>query len=1003
MLMSSILYKPKAQLSTTRQIWTFALALIAMCLPTGNALCQNNYRCKVYNSTDGLPGSMVRRPFQDSRDFIWLATNCGLSMFDGRTFKNYSAKDGLTGSWVVDMAEDNQGNMWVATSEGLFKMFGNKFTKIGDSLPTPSKIAAYGNKIWIATGKGLYVHENGIVRPDTIVKKYLSKKTCTFLKLNDGRFLILTDQGAGFIEGNTFKTLWRTPNPEYVISAAQDGKGRIWYSTLFSNIYIFDDSLYQPQIKIADMDTPPRVIRDRSGNITVVGDNSLHFTRGDTIYNSTSIGLFDSANMMYKALQDREGNYWIGSTFGLMQYQTFAIRTIQLKDAATARVYHFANDTNTYISCYNKIYKVKGGVFSEFIYLDKTDYRDVNLHGIDHTVNNIDAVEKADDGSFLIGLVSGEILKHKDGKTNHLVDQDNFLVSHTTIKQGNKIWFFEKSTYCFTDGKVDTSYPAPPARITSAILNSSEDEILIGTFKGIYTFKHGIFTVLKIPLIDSLPWINSLQLEKDGTLWVGTSGYGLLKLKLSKNTLQLLHVYNAMTDFESDFIDKIAIDKNGTVWATSNAGLYKIKRAGNTEDITHIGAEEGLSNSNYLVSLGITNNGEVYITGPKGIDYFHNDAIFFPSTPQKTHITSIMVNNVECTWNKEDTALSFFGIPQSHRFRYNENSISFRFTGINYSKPAKIKYEYYLENFSTDKQITNSDNITFFNLPPGKYVFKVRSTVFSTFTNEEYASFSFEIATPFWATLWFRLMVAALLIAIITLLLRWRIKSIDKARTQELTVQKELGESRLLAFQARMNPHFIFNSLNSIQSFVLNNDKIYALNYLSKFSKLLRKTLDNSLRTRISLEQELDMLTSYIQMEELRFDHGFNFEIVLDDNIVQANLFVPGMIIQPFVENAIIHGLMHKQEKGLLQVHFSLNGQQLMCTVTDNGIGRKKSAEINAKKSTNHQSQGTAIAINRLRLLSDVKKGIINDVTFVDLYNDGHEAGLKVIIKLPLL
>lgn len=1001
--MNSILCKQTRQQGHSRPTLVCVLVFIVLCLSAYRALCQNNYRCKVYNSTDGLPGSMVRRPYQDSRDFLWLATNCGLSMFDGRTFKNYSAKDGLLGSWVVDMTEDNEGNMWVATSEGLFKMFGNKFTKVGDSLPSPSKIAAYGNKIWIATGKGLYIQEKGIVRADTIVSKYLSKKTCTFLKLNNGQFLVMTDQGAGIVKDNTIKILWRMPNPEYVISSTQDGKGRIWFSTLFSNIYIFNDSLYQPRITISDMDTPPRVIKDHSGEITVVGDNSLYFIRNDTIYNSASIGLFDSANMMYKALQDREGNYWIGSTFGLMQYQTFNIKTIQLKDAATGKVYHFANDTNTYISCYNKVYKVRNGVLSEYIHLEKTDYRNVNLHGIGHTLNNIDALEKTDDGSFLIGLVSGEILKYKNGKTTHLVDQNNFLVAHSTIKQQSEIWFFEKKTYRFKDDKIDSSYPAPPARITSSILNEADDEILIGTFKGLYRFKHGIFTVLKIPLNDSMPWINSLKLERDGTLWAGTSGYGLLKLKLTNQSIKLLHIYNAMTEFESDFIDKIAIDNDGTVWATSNAGLYKIKTAGNTEEITHIGTEEGLSNSNYLVSLGVTNNGEVYITGPKGIDFFHKDAVFFPTTPQKTHITSILANNVACTWNKADTGLSFFGIPKSHQFRYNENSISFKFTGINYSKPAKIKYQYYLDNFSTDKLITTSDNITFFNLPPGKYVFKVRSTVFASFTNEEYTSFSFEIATPFWATLWFRLLVVVLLVSILALLLRWRIKSIDKARMLELAVQKELGESRLQAFQARMNPHFIFNSLNSIQSFVLNNDKIYALNYLSKFSKLLRKTLDNSLRTKISLEQEVDMLTSYIQMEELRFDHGFNFEIVLNENIAPANLFIPGMIIQPFVENAIIHGLMHKKEKGLLQVHFSLSGQQLICTVEDNGIGRAKSAEINAKKSTNHQSQGTAIAINRLRLLSDVKKGIINDVTFVDLYDDGHEAGLKVIIKLPLL
>ena len=153
----------------------------------------------------------------------------------------------------------------------------------------------------------------------------------------------------------------------------------------------------------------------------------------------------------------------------------------------------------------------------------------------------------------------------------------------------------------------------------------------------------------------------------------------------------------------------------------------------------------------------------------------------------------------------------------------------------------------------------------------------------------------------------------------------------------------------------------------------------------------------------MNLELEIEMLRSYIEMEQLRFDNGFDYKIVLAGNIMPTELNIPAMIVQPFVENAILHGLMHKEEKGLLEISFSVDGQQLVCVVQDNGIGRAKSSEINARKFTKHQSQGTSIAINRLKLLNDPNAKIVNGVEFVDLMDNGSPAGVKVIIKMPIL
>lgn len=221
-------------------------------------------------------------------------------------------------------------------------------------------------------------------------------------------------------------------------------------------------------------------------------------------------------------------------------------------------------------------------------------------------------------------------------------------------------------------------------------------------------------------------------------------------------------------------------------------------------------------------------------------------------------------------------------------------------------------------------------------------------------------------------------------------------------RNIRLKSAKELSENKLQAFQARMNPHFIFNSLSSIQSLILNDDKEGSVDYLSEFSGLMRQVLDNSALSKVPLKAEIDMLRSYIELEHLRFD-GFSRSIKVADDISPESVEVPGMIVQPFVENAILHGLMGKGSEGRLDVTFSRKERHIICIVEDNGIGRAASAELKAKRNITRKSHGISIATNRLALLNDKKRGLVNNITYIDKIEDGKPAGTKVIIELPIL
>jgi tetratricopeptide (TPR) repeat protein len=214
--------------------------------------------------------------------------------------------------------------------------------------------------------------------------------------------------------------------------------------------------------------------------------------------------------------------------------------------------------------------------------------------------------------------------------------------------------------------------------------------------------------------------------------------------------------------------------------------------------------------------------------------------------------------------------------------------------------------------------------------------------------------------------------------------------------------QQQATELEMQALRAQMNPHFIFNSLNSINRFILQNNKVQASEYLTKFSRLVRLILQNSQASLISLESELEALNLYLELEAVRFDHQFKYKITVDEDLDADMIKVPPLLIQPYAENAIWHGLMHKQEKGHLEIEFSQGDGLLLCKITDDGIGRKKAAELKSKSASMHKSMGMQITANRIAMLQQ-KKQLENYITINDLtLPDGSAGGTEVVLKIPL-
>ncbi len=216
-------------------------------------------------------------------------------------------------------------------------------------------------------------------------------------------------------------------------------------------------------------------------------------------------------------------------------------------------------------------------------------------------------------------------------------------------------------------------------------------------------------------------------------------------------------------------------------------------------------------------------------------------------------------------------------------------------------------------------------------------------------------------------------------------------------------LEQQATELEMQALRAQMNPHFIFNSLNSINRFILQNNKAQASEYLTKFSRLVRLILQNSQQALILLESELESLKLYLELEAVRFDHHFEFKIKVDNELETDIIKVPPLIIQPYTENAIWHGLMHKEEKGKLEIELFKQDHMLCCKITDDGIGRKKAAELKSKSASTHKSMGMQITASRIKMLQQ-KKQLDTSIKIADLVlADGTAGGTEVIIKIPLI
>ena len=495
----------------------------------------------------------------------------------------------------------------------------------------------------------------------------------------------------------------------------------------------------------------------------------------------------------------------------------------------------------------------------------------------------------------------------------------------------------------------------------------------------------------------------------EGVLWVSTSK-GLYRKDQTSDSFE--HFVYPGTQMTSDMvIGGLLEDDEKALWMNSSIGLLKLNRERNI--LVIYGESHGVNpeTRREFVYAGCckSKTGELFFGDGNGYYSFFPGQLSGNIRPPQILINQFRLGDEIIKPSKKGPLKKPLAETKEIRLQYDQNFFSFDFTGIHYSNPVENRYLFMLEGLDKIWRIAGNQRTAYYlKVPPGNYVFRVKASNSDGVWAEK--SIAVIVLPPWWNTSWFIVIASVCIIAAGYVLMRWVIQQKFRLKLERAKNEKQLAELRhqktdieMQALRAQMNPHFIFNSLNSINNFILQNNRAQASEYLTKFSRLVRLILQNSQVPLITLESELESLKLYLELEMLRFDDHFVFKIMVADELDSEIIKIPPLIIQPFAENAIWHGLMPKEEKGCLQVEVFQNEEMLCCKITDDGIGRKKAESLNHKSTAMHRSMGLRITAARIAMLQEQKQ-INSSVQITDLVlPDGNGGGTEVLLKVPLI
>ncbi|HQQ93296.1 MAG TPA: two-component regulator propeller domain-containing protein [Bacteroidia bacterium] len=956
------------------------------------------YFFKNYSVESGLPFIQVACMYQDGNGYLWSGGYGGLSRFDGKTFKNYTKKDGLPDINVNAIEGDDEGRIYAGTGRGLCILEGNLMTTYqkAEGLSSPAITAlckGYHHSIYIGTEDGLYIFSKNQIRA---VRKLQGYRINCIYKSDTSALYIGTDKGLVIYGHQVFEVLNEANGlTSNRVNCIEHFRGNLVIGTAkglsFYNLQTRKFANYHTEHGLIDENISS--LENQNDQVLWVGSHSGLMRFDNFQFNYYNVDVSNNSNHIKVILRDKEDNIWLGTYSGLFRYRDNSFSTFdKASGPGNSFIFRIFRDRtgDLWVCTQNDgLFRYAQNYFRNYTERD----------GVTGNTSRFGCV--AQNGDLLFGTDDGLLLFRNDKfQTVALPPRFKGPVDVIQCSSGNRIWLGGSNGIVALNWDPDNPgskfYPIP-SKTDFAVYGFCEDKksnLYIGTYHaGLYMLSGD--SMIHLNQRYHLDENNLFTLRcVDDKIFAATLN-GLLVFDTKSHQSERITVDDGLN---SDLVYSTELaEGNQSLWIGTNQGINKLNLkqylASGKVEIERFGKQEGFAGVECNTGgIWEDNDGTLWFGTVNGLIRHQPSQYRKNNVPCQVLIQSIQLNN-------QDTALA-----ENASLPNSLNNISFYYRGICLTNPDKVRYMKKLTGLETEwSHESPEDYSKYANLAPGKYVFRVKACNNEGIWSDQEASFAFEVQRPFYSTWWFLALLVLLLACTVYFILWFRIYTVKREQKKEFERKVEMSKIELKALRSQMNPHFIFNSLNSIQHYILNSKSDEAIKYLSKFARLIRLILNNSDKPTVTVGEDLETLKLYMELEKMRFEDKFEYEIVVDNSVDLDYDIMPPMLMQPYVENAILHGLNPKPEKGKLLIHIRSENNFLICTITDNGIGRERSSEIkHIMPVKSHRPVGMKITEERLKILNEINASKLS-VIVTDLRNENSEAaGTRVELFIPL-
>lgn len=925
---------------------------------------------------DDIPSKEVYRVLQDEKGYIWIGCNAGLFRYDGDRFKQYLNAE-MSGRALSNLEVDPFGKIWCGSFTGQIFYVENDSLKLFEDWSEKERqfpeFRTTDDGVWITSDDGLYrAHQSGNRQQFSLSESTLTNTENVFIS-SQGRILVYSNHNGFYALNASTNKLHKLEMPTELSSFKE---GRVfmfeWHGNVLALWQRYSDSKTVWVQILEDRIIPFRSLEaeftQRVNRVCVGRDDSIWVctNSGAIQIDENGTRTFLTEQRISDVFQDREGNFW----FTTLDNGVFIMPSF---DIPHYRKEFFGESLSNIISLAERK--------SNEILLGHADGNVSSFNRESETLKTVLESKKGIHRSVeKLVFDDAQLLAARGPLT---VQQNNRPLD--VLEGGNAKDIVPLAGDTLLIGSVTELaklYPSQSGGWHRETLREGFCRKVAITSKGEIwaAFKDGVFcgddNNLEPFMKDGKPvFAADIQVDASDNVWVATISNGLLRVSDGKINQE----FSTLKGLGSENLHCIAL-ANDTVWVAHANGLDRLVNG----KFTHFGLLDGMPLKE--VNDMLVSNGNVYLASHNGLTEVPASSDTTNATPPKLITNAISLGD------------SLVSNTENASFNYTFNELKMDFSVLAFRSRGSCKVKYRLIGLDTTwtEQIGNHIEIVYNALPPGDFQFEAFALNEDGVPSEETVSFRFTINPPFWQTWWFYLLVAVLSIGLVSGLFLLRIRHINRKAALEHAVVT----SKLTALRSQMNPHFLFNALNSIQELVLSKDTKNAIRYLGTFSGLTRKILENSAQETVRLSEEIEMLKQYLELEKLRFGNTLEISMMVDPEVDQEGIRIPPMLIQPYVENALKHGLLHLQENRKLVLEFGQNGGVLQVTIEDNGVGRAKAEEI-AKQKKKHQSFSSEATENRLQSMKNAD-GIYGSVEVIDLYENEAASGTKVIIQIPL-